>query len=139
MPLALVAKEERSKKVVETGIRIRVRMSRNRGPETCKKAKLRGETSEGMICSEAELHLSDDQGWRIEIPGRPRLTTYGALGDEAIGTLTLGMMTRVALGHTGRPLRVSSAGHFAKCPKITKAEPPSLPWAHGQSQSRRTQ
>ncbi len=24
------------------------------------------------------LHLSDDQGWRIEIPGRPRLTTHGA-------------------------------------------------------------
>ena len=24
------------------------------------------------------LHLSDDQGWRIEIPGRPRLTEYGA-------------------------------------------------------------
>ena len=24
------------------------------------------------------LHLSDDQGWRIEIPGRPRLTEHGA-------------------------------------------------------------
>ncbi|ALG06488.1 beta-N-acetylhexosaminidase [Kibdelosporangium phytohabitans] len=24
------------------------------------------------------LHLSDDQGWRIEIPGWPRLTSYGA-------------------------------------------------------------
>jgi hexosaminidase len=24
------------------------------------------------------LHLTDDQGWRIEIPGRPRLTTVGA-------------------------------------------------------------
>ena len=23
------------------------------------------------------LHLSDDQGWRIEIPGRPRLTSHG--------------------------------------------------------------
>jgi hexosaminidase len=24
------------------------------------------------------LHLADDQGWRIEIPGRPRLTAHGA-------------------------------------------------------------
>lgn len=24
------------------------------------------------------IHLSDDQGWRIEIPGRPRLTEHGA-------------------------------------------------------------
>ncbi|GAA3342742.1 beta-N-acetylhexosaminidase [Amorphoplanes nipponensis] len=24
------------------------------------------------------LHLTDDQGWRIEVPGRPRLTTVGA-------------------------------------------------------------
>ncbi|MEU8235896.1 beta-N-acetylhexosaminidase [Actinoplanes sp. NPDC048967] len=24
------------------------------------------------------LHLTDDQGWRVEVPGRPRLTTIGA-------------------------------------------------------------
>jgi hexosaminidase len=24
------------------------------------------------------LHLTDDQGWRVEVPGRPRLTTVGA-------------------------------------------------------------
>lgn len=44
--------------------------------------------------------------------------TVGAFGDDAalhaltagaVGTLTLGMMTRVALGHTGRPLAVSAA------------------------------
>jgi hexosaminidase len=29
------------------------------------------------------LHLSDDQGWRIEIPGRPRLTAHGA--STAVG------------------------------------------------------
>lgn len=29
------------------------------------------------------LHLSDDQGWRIAIPGRPRLTSYG--GSTAVG------------------------------------------------------
>lgn len=32
--------------------------------------------------------------------------SYHALTVGAIGTLTLGMMARVALGHTGRPLRV---------------------------------
>ena len=27
------------------------------------------------------LHLSDDQGWRIEVPGRPRLTNHGGHGE----------------------------------------------------------
>ncbi len=36
----------------------------------------------------------------------PSLATH-ALTTGAIGTLTLGMMTRVTLGHTGRPLHVS--------------------------------
>ena len=37
------------------------------------------------------LHLSDDQGWRIEIPGRPRLTEIGAkteVGGRAGGFYT---------------------------------------------------
>lgn len=38
------------------------------------------------------LHLSDDQGWRIEIPGRPRLTEYGAstqVGGKGGGYFTV--------------------------------------------------
>lgn len=38
------------------------------------------------------LHLSDDQGWRIEIPGRPRLTAHGAstqVGGGAGGYFTM--------------------------------------------------
>jgi pyruvate/2-oxoglutarate dehydrogenase complex dihydrolipoamide dehydrogenase (E3) component len=31
------------------------------------------------------LHLSDDQGWRIEIPGWPRLTTVGAASEVGGG------------------------------------------------------
>jgi uncharacterized protein involved in response to NO len=38
---------------------------------------------------------------------QPSVATH-ALTAGAIGTLTLGMMARVTLGHTGRPLQVSS-------------------------------
>jgi hexosaminidase len=31
------------------------------------------------------IHLSDDQGWRIEIPGRPNLTTHGATTEVGGG------------------------------------------------------
>lgn len=40
------------------------------------------------------LHLSDDQGWRIEIPGRPRLTEYGA--TTQVGGKGGGFFTREA-------------------------------------------
>jgi hexosaminidase len=30
------------------------------------------------------LHLTDDQGWRIEVPGRPRLTSVGAWRSESM-------------------------------------------------------
>jgi len=40
-------------------------------------------------------------------PGVPSTAATHALTLGPIGTLTLGMMTRVALGHTGRPLRVA--------------------------------
>jgi hexosaminidase len=36
------------------------------------------------------LHLTDDQGWRIEIQGRPRLTEVGAWRPESM------------VGHAGR-------------------------------------
>lgn len=39
-------------------------------------------------CNALHLHLTDDQGWRIEIPGRPNLTiegARGALGDRPGG------------------------------------------------------
>jgi uncharacterized protein involved in response to NO len=41
--------------------------------------------------------------------GVPPTVATHALTAGAIGTLTLGMMARVTLGHTGRPLRVSPA------------------------------
>ncbi|WP_433826188.1 beta-N-acetylhexosaminidase [Actinoplanes sp. CA-015351] len=30
------------------------------------------------------LHLTDDQGWRVEVPGRPRLTSVGAWRPESM-------------------------------------------------------
>ncbi len=47
-------------------------------------------------------------GAAILIPGIPVSAGTHALGVGAIGTLTLGMMSRVALGHTGRALVVHS-------------------------------
>lgn len=47
-------------------------------------------------------------GTAILIPGIPVSAGTHALGVGAIGTLTLGMMSRVALGHTGRALVVRS-------------------------------
>ncbi len=47
-------------------------------------------------------------GAAILIPGIPVSAGTHALGVGAIGTLTLGMMSRVALGHTGRALIVRS-------------------------------
>lgn len=38
-------------------------------------------------------HLTDDQGWRIEIPGLPRLTSVGAWRTEATGERTGGFYT----------------------------------------------
>lgn len=46
----------------------------------------------------AELHLVSASVWQH------------ALGVGAMGTLILGVMTRVALGHTGRPMRLPSLG-----------------------------
>lgn len=42
-------------------------------------------------CNVLHLHLTDDQGWRIEIPGRPALTDVGgrgALGERPGGFFT---------------------------------------------------
>ncbi len=45
--------------------------------------------------------------------GPPSWTARHALTAGAIGTMTLGMMARVALGHTGRPLRAPRAARVA--------------------------
>jgi len=42
-------------------------------------------------------------------PALPATAALHALTVGAVGVLTLGMMARVALGHTGRPLEVHSA------------------------------
>ena len=44
-------------------------------------------------CNVLHLHLTDDQGWRIEIEGYPRLTEVGAWRPRVNGTRT-GTMTR---------------------------------------------
>ena len=49
---------------------------------TIKRAKLRGETSEGMLCSEKELGLSDDAAGLMELPTDTHL---GILLSEALG------------------------------------------------------
>jgi hexosaminidase len=43
------------------------------------------------------LHLTDDQGWRIEVPGRPRLTSVGAWRPESM------LGSRVHSRYDGRP------------------------------------
>ncbi|MFG3254701.1 family 20 glycosylhydrolase [Streptomyces sp. NPDC048172] len=45
------------------------------------------------------LHLTDDQGWRLPVPGRPRLTEVGGWRE---GTLT---------GHATRPLGFDATPH----------------------------
>ncbi|MBS1908140.1 MAG: family 20 glycosylhydrolase [Actinobacteria bacterium] len=45
------------------------------------------------------LHLTDDQGWRVEVPSRPELTTIGAagaLGDRPGGYFTISEMQGLA-------------------------------------------
>ncbi|MEV4349604.1 beta-N-acetylhexosaminidase [Actinoplanes sp. NPDC049596] len=43
------------------------------------------------------LHLTDDQGWRVEVPGRPRLTTIGAWRPSSM------LGARVHARDDGRP------------------------------------
>lgn len=46
-------------------------------------------------------------GLQIVVPWLPSFTALHALTVGAIGTMTLAVMTRATLGHTGRPLRAS--------------------------------
>ena len=43
-----------------------------------------------------QLHLSDDQGWRIEVVSWPRLTSVGALSEVGGGEGGLGINPRPA-------------------------------------------
>ncbi|WP_254878845.1 beta-N-acetylhexosaminidase [Streptomyces sp. NA04227] len=49
--------------------------------------------------SHVQLHLTDDQGWRLDVPGRPRLREVAAWRD---GTLR---------GHASRPLGTDPSPH----------------------------
>ncbi len=60
----------------------------------------------GYLWIAAGLVLRGAAGLTDAVPADAALH---ALTVGAIGTMTLGMMTRVALGHTGRPLRVAPA------------------------------
>ena len=58
------------------------------------------------------LHLTDDQGWRIEIPDWPRLTTVGAetqVGGGAGGFFTLADYERI-VAHAAASLDHGRAG-----------------------------
>lgn len=46
------------------------------------------------------------RGFALLAPGTPNRAWVHAAGVGAMGTLIVGVMTRVTLGHTGRPLRV---------------------------------
>src|SRR5690606_14329181 len=48
------------------------------------------------------------RGLAAFVPGIPITMGIHALTAGAIGTMCLGMMSRVALGHTGRPLQVGA-------------------------------
>lgn len=47
------------------------------------------------------------------VPGLPRLVALHALAIGAVGGMIVGMITRTALGHTGRPLTAGLAERFA--------------------------
>ncbi len=49
------------------------------------------------------------KGWSLITGGMPEIPALHALTVGALGSLTLGVMTRAGLGHTGRELKVSSA------------------------------
>ena len=49
------------------------------------------------------------KAWAIFDSGLPITTAHHALTIGAIGTMTIAVMTRAALGHTGRPLRAPAA------------------------------
>lgn len=53
--------------------------------------------------------------------GLPPSAATHALTAGAIGTLTIGMMTRVCLGHTGRPVKANGPTVFAYCLVIAAA------------------
>lgn len=86
---------------------------------TIKRAKLRGETSQGMLCSEKELGLSDDAAGLMELPTETPLGTplSEALGlDDAVfeleitpnrpDCLSLIGVAREIRAETGNPLKL---------------------------------
>ena len=42
---------------------------------TIKRAKIRGEESQGMLCSEQELNISDEASGLMELPGNTQIGT----------------------------------------------------------------
>ncbi len=49
------------------------------------------------------------KGWALVTGGMPEIPALHALTVGALGSMTLGVMTRAGLGHTGRELKVSTA------------------------------
>ena len=70
------------------------------------------------------LHLTDDQGWRIEIDSWPRLATYG--GSTEVGGGPGGFLTQAAVPRAGRVRRRS--GTSRSCPRSTCPVTRTPPW-----------
>lgn len=75
--------------------------------------------------------------WSLLGPGLPATAWLHALGSGAMGTLILAVMTRVALGHSGRPLQLPAAAVWIYAAIFVAALMRlltglgSLPWSFG--------
>ncbi|MFG1628454.1 beta-N-acetylhexosaminidase [Kribbella sp. NPDC049227] len=90
------------------------------------------------------LHLTDDQGWRIEVPSRPALTGVGAaaaIGDRPGGYYTQAELAELVAYAAERFVTVvpeiDMPGHtsavFRACPELAPAELRSIELGNGAS------
>jgi hexosaminidase len=61
------------------------------------------------------FHLTDDQGWRIEIKKYPRLTEVGSLGRDAAGNSSNGFFTQEQLRHI---VEYAAERHITVIPEV---------------------
>ena len=112
------------------------------GDLTIEKRKIRGETSEGMICSPKELGLSDDHEgiWVLPADAKVGVSLPTALkGDHDTFELDVQANRPDCLGHLGVAREAAAAcGVAFKEPKLrTPATPKRGPWRHTLDGKRR--
>jgi phenylalanyl-tRNA synthetase beta chain len=109
------------------------------GGLTIQRAKIRGETSEGMLCSARELGLGHDQSGLLELPSE--LPAGGSL-VEALGLEDARLDVEVTanrgdlLSHLGVARELSPRGEAGlKLPKVPKGKSPKLEYARGEREA----